>query len=238
MRCTPEPNKDRAAGCITWRCDKGERNRGPTRQGNGFANSPTMKQTELFPPSLPDGLRYRPDFIPVEEEHTLLAAFERLPFEEAQYKQFTARRRTVSYGSTYDFSANQSRPAPPIPEFLLPLRERVAAWCGIPAEGFVHALVSEYRPGTPLGWHRDVPEFEVIVGISLLSGARMRFRPYPWSPERRRAAFSLELEPRSAYVIRDAARWRWQHSVPAVKQLRYSITLRTRREGTDEHVPR
>lgn len=201
---------------------------GPVRRCSRDA----MQQSELFPRSLPEGLLYRPEFFCGDEERALLAAFEHLPFEEAQYKQFTARRRTVSYGSTYDFSANQSRPAPPIPDFLLGLRARVAEWCGSPAEDFVHALISEYRPGAPLGWHRDVPEFELVVGISLLSAACLRFRPYPWSPDRRREAFSLDLAPRSAYILRDAARWRWQHSVPAVKALRYSITFRTRRAGT------
>ena len=70
-------------------------------------------------------------------------------------------------------------------------------------EEFVQALIAEYTPGTPLGWHRDVPDFELIVGISLGGNARIRFRPYPWKPERRKEVFALELEPRSAYILRD-----------------------------------
>jgi len=93
----------------------------------------------------------------------------------------------------------------------------------------VQALIAEYTPGTPLGWHRDVPDFELIVGISLAGAARIRFRPYPWKPERRKEVFALVLEPRSAYILRDEARWGWQHSVPPTKELRYSVTFRTAR---------
>jgi alkylated DNA repair dioxygenase AlkB len=97
---------------------------------------------------------------------------------------------------------------------------------------FVQVLASEYQPGVPLGWHRDVPDFEVVVGVSLASAARLRFRPYPWDAAHRKEVFSLDLEPRSIYMLRDQARWGWQHSVPPVKQLRYSITFRTARERT------
>lgn len=191
-----------------------------------------MQQADLFPRILPRGLEYRPDFLSAQEERGLVEAIRELPLQEAQYKEFTARRRTVSYGSTYDFSTNRSLPAEPIADFLLPMRSKVARWCGVDAESFVHALIAEYRPGTPLGWHRDVPEFELVAGISLAGACRMRFRPYPWMPERRREMFALELLPRSAYVLKEAARWQWQHSIPPTKELRYSITFRTRRTGT------
>lgn len=190
-----------------------------------------MKQDDLFPPELPAGLSYRDDFVTVDEEQRLLAIVQQLPLHEAQYKQFTARRRTLSYGSSYDFSTRTSLPAPEMPTFLFGLRQRIAEWCGMPATRFVHALIAEYRPGTPLGWHRDVPEFEVIAGVSLLGACRLRLRPYPWSPERRKEMLSLHLARRSAYILRGEARWNWQHSVPPVTVLRYSITLRTRGGG-------
>jgi alkylated DNA repair dioxygenase AlkB len=97
----------------------------------------------------------------------------------------------------------------------------------VDAEVFGYALVSEYRPGTQLGWHRDVPQFEMVVGVSLASAARMRFRAYP--PRKGAPTFMLALEPRSAYVLKDEARWGWQHSIPPTPSLRYSITFRTRR---------
>jgi alkylated DNA repair dioxygenase AlkB len=85
--------------------------------------------------------------------------------------------------------------------------------------------VAEYRPGTPLGWHRDAPQFGIVIGVSLGAACRMRFRRYP--PRPREPAFSLVLEPRSAYLLLDEARWGWQHGIPPTPALRYSITFRT-----------
>ena len=185
-------------------------------------------QSALFdePASLPNGLSFVPEFLSHEEERALLDSIRALDLQEAQYKEYTAKRRIASFGAEYDFAENELRPAPGLPPFLAPLRERVARWLAIDAEDFTHALVSEYRPGTQLGWHRDVPQFEWIVGVSLAADARMRFRP--WPPRKGAAVFALELPPRSAYVLRDEVRWRWQHSVEATKALRYSITFRTR----------
>jgi alkylated DNA repair dioxygenase AlkB len=188
-----------------------------------------QQQADLFARSLPRGLVYRPDFISPAEEQELLAVIQALPLAQARYRQYTARRRTVNFGSSYDFTHRVALDAPPIPAFLLSLRAKVAAWAAVLEEHFVQALVAEYSPGTPLGWHRDVPEFEVICGVSLAGPARLRFRPYPWSIEKKREVFALDVEPRSAYVLRDEARWAWQHSVPPTKALRYSITFRTRR---------
>lgn len=191
-------------------------------------------QASLFPPVLPQGLIYRSDFLDRDEERALLESIRELPLREAQYRQYTARRRTVNYGFAYDFQHLEAKPAPAIPEFLTPLRARAADWAGVASQDFVQALVAEYTPGTPLGWHRDVPDFELIVGISLAGAARIRFRPYPWKPERRKEVFVLELEPRSAYILRDEARWGWQHSVPPTKELRYSVTFRTARTAGTE----
>ena len=189
-------------------------------------------QGDLFasgPPDLPEGLVYVEDFITPDVESALLAVVRDLPLHEAQYKEYTAKRRTLSYGAQYDFSRNELRPGPPVPPFLESLREQVGTWLGVPAVDFTQALVTEYRPGTALGWHRDVPDFERIVGVSLLGSCRMRFRP--WPPEARSPrAFALELEPRSAYVLQGEIRWKWQHSIPATKNHRYSITFRTRAE--------
>ena len=187
-------------------------------------------QADLFGRTqLPRGLIYRPDFLSADEERALLALIRTLPLSEAQYRQYTARRRTLNFGFTYDFAHLKAQAAPPIPDSLTPLREKAAVLGGVPSSAFVQALIAEYRPGAPLGWHRDVPDFELIVGVSLGSAARIRFRPYPWKPERKKEVFALELAPRSAYVLRDEARWSWQHSVPPVKTLRYSITFRTAR---------
>ena len=176
---------------------------------------------------MPDGLLYQEAFVSADEEPDLIAAIQSLPLEEARYKAYTAHRRTVSYGSSYDFETNRLSSAPPMPPFLLPLRKRVSALMRVDEDAIRHALVTEYRPGTQLGWHRDVGEFGVVAGVSLAGACRMRFRRYP--PLKGAKVFSLELAPRSVYVLRDEIRWRWQHSVARTAELRYSITFRTPR---------
>jgi len=113
------------------------------------------------------------------------------------------------------------------PGHLHPPRARAAAWIGCSADDFTHALIAQYPPGSRLGWHRDVPDFELVVGISPVGACRMRFRHYP--PCFREKSIALESEPRSIYRLQDEARWEWQHSVPPMHALRYSITLRTLR---------
>jgi alkylated DNA repair dioxygenase AlkB len=191
-----------------------------------------MAQAALFPGfpgSFADGYFYQRDFLSIAEEAGLLREIEHLPLAPAEYRQYLARRRIVSYGGRYDFSARRLEAAQPLPPFLLPLRERVAQWCGRSVQEFTHAMIAEYSPGTPLGWHRDVPDFELIVGISLLSPCRIRFRPYP--PPPRAKSIAIELAPRSIYRLEGDARWKWQHSVPPVRSLRYSITFRTQRRA-------
>jgi alkylated DNA repair dioxygenase AlkB len=184
------------------------------------------QQAELFgaESTLPEGFVYQLEFISRSEESALLEAIGALALEDAKYKAYTARRRVAYFGFDYDFSANRLGEAAPVPEFLHPLREKMARWMGLEPAAFVHALVSEYRPGTPLGWHRDAPDFDRVAGVSLGGSARMRLRPYPAAKEK---PLVLELEPRSAYQMNGAARWRWQHSISATRELRYSITFRT-----------
>jgi len=177
---------------------------------------------------LPDGFVYEQEFLSPREESTLLEIIRSLPFQEAQYRQWQAKRRIVSFGGRYDFTHHALNEAPPIPEFLHPLRERICAWAGIASADVHHATIVEYRPGTPLGWHRDVPDFDEVVGVSLLGHARMRLRPYPPKPGQR-STHAIVLAPRSAYIIRGAARWAWQHAISPTRELRYSITFRTLR---------
>ena len=42
----------------------------------------------------------------------------------------------------------------------------------------------------------------------------------------------VALEPRSAYVLTGPARTQWEHSIPPVKETRYSITFRTLRRSS------
>jgi alkylated DNA repair dioxygenase AlkB len=189
-----------------------------------------MTQAALFPDApllFAEGFAYEPEFLSAQEEQLLMEHIRGLPLSNAQYKEFQAKRRVVSYGGRYDYNTNELQDAAPIPEFLLALRARVANWTGRQAADFTHALVAEYAQGVQLGWHRDVPDFELIAGVSLLSACRMRFRRYPPGP--REKSIALDIAPRSAYRMAGDARWGWQHSVPPVPALRYSITFRTRR---------
>ena len=188
-----------------------------------------MTQDELFTTAgLLPGMVYRAEFICRDEEARLLALIRELPFAHARYREFTARRRTVSFGGSYDFSEQELEPAAPIPESLHWIRSRMAQFMGVPASDLNHALVAEYAPGAPLGWHRDVPEFELVGGLSLQGRARMRLRPYPHR-KGDRTGLKIDLEPRSAYVLRGPARWNWQHAISPTRELRYSLTFRTLR---------
>jgi alkylated DNA repair dioxygenase AlkB len=194
--------------------------------------SPPALQTDLFappPPLLPEGMVYEREFLSPQEEQALVRIAASLPLKEMNYKGYTARRRVASYGGRYDFSANQLEAASPLPSQLEPLRARVAQWLAVEPETFTQVLVAEYREGTPLGWHRDVPDFEDVVGVSMLGEAVMRFRPYPPREPKKAAVLKLAVEPRSIYLLRGPARWSWQHSVAATGELRYSITFRTPR---------
>lgn len=198
-----------------------------------------LSQLDLFGDALaplPEGMRYEAGFLSADEERELLDVISRLPLERMNYKGHQALRRVISYGGAYDFSAGRLEATEPIPAWLEPLRERIAAWAQRPAREFTQALVAEYAPGTPLGWHRDVPEFEDIVGVSLRDEAVMRFRPWPQNPaqasvKRKPEELRLRLAPRSIYLLRGPGRWAWQHSVLPTRALRYSITFRMARRS-------
>jgi alkylated DNA repair dioxygenase AlkB len=187
-----------------------------------------MTQGSLFTASSPlPGFTYEEGVLTPEDEAAAIAGIAALELKEARYKEFTAKRRVASFGAGYDFDANELTPAPVLAAFLLPLRERLASWAGEDPEDFNYALVAEYQPGTPLGWHRDVPQFETILGVSLGTPCTMRLRHYP--PQKRERVFTLDLAPRSAYALRDEARWEWQHAIAPTPGLRYSVTFRSRR---------
>ncbi|HYD37771.1 MAG TPA: alpha-ketoglutarate-dependent dioxygenase AlkB [Allosphingosinicella sp.] len=175
-------------------------------------------------PDGPDGLDYFPGFVAEAEEPDLAGRIARLPFKPFEFHGFTGNRRTVSFGLHYAFDGSGLRAAEPIPDWLLPLRERAAALAARAAEDFVHALIIEYAPGAGIGWHRDRPVFGDVAGVSLLAPAPLRFRRRAGSKWER---FTLTAEPRSAYLLRGAARHEWEHSIPPMATLRYSVTLRT-----------
>lgn len=182
----------------------------------------------LFEHDLPAGFHYRENFVTEIEEQALLGAIADIMFSDFEMRRVVARRRVAFFGESYDRTV-----AGPLPAFLLPCRAKIALWAGVDAEAFAMALINEYRPGTPIGWHRDAPQYDVVAGISLLSTCRMKFRPYrsPTEPmaARRSATHEIVLAPRSAYLMTQAARTAYEHHIPPVAALRYSITFRTLR---------
>jgi alkylated DNA repair dioxygenase AlkB len=188
----------------------------------------------LFPPDLPEGFRYEDDFLSADAEAALLAHVRAdVTFSAFEMRGVVARRRVAFFGQAYD----ASRPAAPMPAFLEPLRAHAARWAGLAPETLVMALINEYQPGAPIGWHRDAPQYGIVLGLSLLSPCRMRLRPYVPPRERRaegprrRASHEIEVRPRSIYQIAGLARRGYEHGIPPADALRYSITFRTLRQS-------
>jgi alkylated DNA repair dioxygenase AlkB len=180
----------------------------------------------LFEPTLPEGFAHADDFLSALEEAALVERFGTAEFHEVRMRGVAARRRVIQFGWKYSFESSRMTEGPPLPEFLAPLRDRAAAFAAVEPAALSEALVTEYAAGATIGWHRDAPGFGVVVGISLLAPCRFRFR------RGRTGAWEtteIDLLPRSIYVLRGPARTEWQHSIPAVRALRYSITFRTLR---------
>jgi alkylated DNA repair dioxygenase AlkB len=188
-----------------------------------------VEQVDLFTGhvALPEGFLYREELLSSDQEATLLKMLQPLPFREFEFHGFFGKRRVVSFGWRYDFNGGGLRQTDGIPAFLLPVREAAAAFAELPPKRLQQVLVTEYRPGAAIGWHKDRSIFGEIVGISLNSSSTFRLRR-KWGRGWQRA--SLTLEPRSAYLLRGPARTHWQHSIPSVEQLRYSITFRSLNE--------
>ena len=155
---------------------------------------------------------------------------ERMEFEPIVIRGVAARRTARHFGLNYDYEQRvHLQSAEPLPAWLEPVRGKCAALAGVPAEALVEALLQRYPQGATIGWHRDAPSFGLVVGLSLGSSARFRFRrgsPGRWT------TWELDLPPRSAYVLAGEARTRWQHSLPPTRALRYSITFRTLKSKT------
>jgi alkylated DNA repair dioxygenase AlkB len=178
----------------------------------------------LFDAPLIPGLAYRPQLIDTEEEAGLVKQINSLDLSPFRFQGWTGKRRTLTFGWSYDFDDRSFAPAEPLPGWLLPLRNRVGEFANIDPEQFAHALVTRYDPGAGIGWHRDRPQFELVVGVSLAGPATLRFRRRMESSFRRA---NLPVEPRSAYILTGEARSEWEHSIAPGEQLRYSITFRT-----------
>lgn len=184
-----------------------------------------MAVSDPRPKALPEGFVYRADFLTAAEEDDVLSELVRLRFDPIVMRGQTARRTARRFGMEYDYDTRTPRPGDPLPTWLDRVRERAGQLAGIDVAELPAALVQRYPPGSTIGWHRDAPAFDVVVGLSLGGPCRMRFR----RPKEPRDVREMTLEPRSGYVLQGAARWGWQHSIPSTKEERYSITFRSLR---------
>ena len=190
----------------------------------------------LFDADVPPGFEHREDFITDAAEQHLLDAITEVTFSEFELRGVVARRRVAFFGQSYDEAVSG-----PLPAFLAPLRAALGDWAGIEPDAFAMALINEYRPGTPIGWHRDAPQYGIVAGVSLSSSCRMKFRPYrpagAVNATRRSATHEVVLRPRSAYLLKGEARQAYEHHIPPVTELRYSITFRTLRQAARSGAP-
>jgi alkylated DNA repair dioxygenase AlkB len=178
---------------------------------------------DLFGEALLPGLDYRPEFISAEEERALIAGIEAMHLSPFRFHGWTGKRMTHTFGWRYDFDDASFAPAEPLPDWLQPLRARAADFAEEEPEEFVHALIARYDPGAGIGWHRDRPVFDKVVGVSLGAPEVLRFRQRTEDGFRRA---ELPVEPRSAYLLTGDARHEWEHRITPGQGLRFSITFR------------
>jgi alkylated DNA repair dioxygenase AlkB len=188
--------------------------------------SSSAGEPDLFaaPTGLPEGFRYQPDVLSADEEEALARELGALPFKPFDFHGYLANRQVVSFGYRYDYDRRAVVEAAPFPPFLVSLRRRIAAVFGRPEDAFRQVLINQYQAGAGIGWHRDKAQFDEVVGVSLLAPCNFRFRRKAGETWERA---SLAVAPRSAYLLSGQARRSWEHSIPALDRLRYSITLRT-----------
>ena len=182
-------------------------------------------QSELFfaPSAWPEGFAYEEEAITADDEQSLIVQFEAMPFKPFEFYAFRGNRHVVSFGWRYDYSGAAMRRSDDIPAFLLPLRERAAAFAGIAADALQQVLINKYAPGAGIGWHRDRPMFEDVIAVSLGASCTLRLRIRQGDGWERASQL---VRPRSAYLLRGPARREWEHSVPPLNRLRYSVTFR------------
>jgi len=177
--------------------------------------------------NLPEGFNYYADFLNAEEETKLLHEMSKIELHNMNYHGYKANRKTESFGYDYNFDNNKLSKGKDIPAAFDWLIEKTAQYISVDGNRFAEMLVTEYPPGAVINWHRDVLQFDLIAGISLLTDCTFRLRPYDKTKQTRSSIISFPVQRRSLYTMHNEARWNWQHSIAPVKQTRYSVTFRT-----------
>jgi alkylated DNA repair dioxygenase AlkB len=172
----------------------------------------------------PCGLSYRPDFVSPAVERELTSRIAALPLAPFQFGAFEGKRRVASFGWRYNYASQRLEAADDLPEWLKPLIEKIEAEEKLPPGTIRQVLCTEYEAGAGIGWHRDKPHFDQVFGLSLNSDCKFRFRRKRGEKWER---YTLEAEARSLYLMAGESRQVWEHSIPPVETMRYSITFRT-----------
>jgi len=179
---------------------------------------------DLFGTTVVPGLALGEAIVTAREEARLIAHIDAAGLSPFRFQQWTGKRLTRSFGWTYDFEKGRFAPADPIPPWLLAVKDRAAKFAGLDPAMLVQALVIRYDPGAGIGWHKDRPVFDHVVGISLGAAAAMRLRRRSSTGFERA---SVPLAPRSIYHLAGEVRHDWEHSLAPLGALRWSITFRS-----------
>jgi len=198
-------------------------------RNDGISFLVNLCMNTLFPlePQLPEGFRYIPNFLTEEEEEELYSEILKTEVHTFNFQGYTAKRKVASFGYDWSFEKKQLSKGKEVPEVFAPLIKKVSGLLSITPNAFAELLVTEYPVGSVINWHRDAPPFDLIAGISLRSDCTFRLRPQDKSKQNRKSIISFPVKRRSLYVMEGPARTEWQHSISPVKEVRYSITLRT-----------
>jgi alkylated DNA repair dioxygenase AlkB len=194
------------------------------------ANRIIQCMNTLFPEEqikLPIGFSYTPDFLSTDEEAALLNEIKKIKLHPLMFQGYEAKRKVASFGFDYNFDNRKLTKGKPIPPAFNSIVEKTASRLSLAPDDFAELLITEYPIGSVINWHRDAPTFDVIAGISLLSDCIFRLRPHDKLKQSRSSIISFPVRHGSLYLMQGAARTDWEHSISPVKNIRYSITLRT-----------
>jgi alkylated DNA repair dioxygenase AlkB len=180
--------------------------------------------TDLFGAAPIPGLELAEEFVSAAEEQELIGHIGEVELTPFEFRGHHGKRLTHSFGWRYDFKDQSFRETEPIPAWLQPLRARAAEFAGLAPEQLIHALLIRYDPGAGIGWHKDRPVFEKVIGVSLGAATTMAFRKREGG---RFARVKAPLPPRSAYLLTGEVRHEWEHGIAAHDALRWSVTFRS-----------
>ena len=161
------------------------------------------------------GLTIINDFISEIEENDILS---QLGVTKKNNKKSKLLRNSIRrYGSSLPYKTDMVSDI--VPDYLDNISQKMLD------KGYVDTKpnsvsINEYLKGNSIAPHIDSKTSgEVISVLSLLSDAKMVFTKDD-------EQFSIDLPRRSLVQIRDEIRYLWKHSVPPVKDNRYSIVFR------------